>query len=68
MNDDENKKQCKEFLIGFVEYVDDKIGGPIMDLPAVDKIERNIVESIVDIVWLLPLKYQDADELFPWSA
>lgn len=68
MKDDDKKKLCKELIIEFVELVDDKIGGPIMDLPVVDAIERSIIENSVDFLWLIPIKIHDVEDLMPWSA
>ena len=69
MSNDERKNQFKEILVEIVELIDDKIGGPVMDLPIIDKLEKEIVEAIVDMIWLLPpIEYSHVDDLFPWSA
>lgn len=62
----DNKELCKEVLLEFVELFDDKIGGPIMDLPCVDALEIQIVNIVVEAV--LGMHDQDVDDLFPWSA
>lgn len=40
-------------LCAFVEALDDSIPfvGPFMDLPAMDALERRIVDEVVDAVW-----------------
>jgi len=66
-----DKKACTELIVGLVEIVDDKLGGPVMDLPVVDKIERKFIESVVDIIWELEVDINNHvinHDPMPWSA
>jgi hypothetical protein len=66
---EENAKELlKELLVDALEMVDDKIGGPVMDLPIVDEIEKNIVHVVVDVLWSLATKETDVHDVLPWSA
>ena len=63
MND---KELLKEIILEVIELVDDKIGGPIMDHPIVDKIEAKIVDILVESLWII--KVEDKDDIMPWSS
>lgn len=57
----DNREIVKEALVCALETVDDKIPivGPFMDIPCIDKMERDLVSMIVD--YLCDYQYGDID-------
>lgn len=57
----DNREIVKEAIICAIETVDDRIPviGPLMDLPCVDRVERDMVTMFVD--WVFDYVYDDVD-------
>lgn len=67
---DENKKKLfEEVIIDLIELIDDKIGGPIMDHPIIDDLERRMIHLLVDVLWdKMKEKSIEINDVLPWSA
>lgn len=59
----DNREQVKEAIICALETLDDRIPfiGPFMDIPCVDKVERDVISRIVD--YLCDCEFRDIDML-----
>jgi hypothetical protein len=59
---------CKDVILEVLEIIDDKIGGPLMDITYVDEMEKTFVSCLVDALWTGNIENILDDDILPWSA
>jgi hypothetical protein len=59
---------CKDVILDIIEMIDDKIGGPLMDITYVDEMEKTFVSCLVDELWTGNFEDILRDDVLPWSA
>jgi hypothetical protein len=70
MSNNGSRDQIKQALQEIVEMFDDKIPyiGMIMDIPIVDKIEKETINKVVDVLFDENTNQNDPDTFMMWSA